>query len=448
MSMGRHAQLRQSDHAAGGVAGLGYRAFSTGRNIFRGAVLFWAVVTASHVQTIAAEGWDRIDEALSVSSPGGDLRAHLSGDLDLETYRFGQPAPAFIDAPGRDLFVPRLVLFLDAQAGSAIYAFAQARVDRGFDPSTDSLQARLDEYAVRVTPWRDGRLSLQGGKFATIVGNWVLRHGAWDNPFITAPLPYENLTGLWDAVAVRTAETLLDWAHVRPRLSYDEPATDKYLRLPIIWGPSYGRGFSMAGELGAFTYAGEVKNTSLSARPAEWSDSPLSADRATLSGRVGFRPNPMWNFGFSASDGPYLKAAAEASIPSRYRIGDYRERVLAQDASFAWHHLQLWAECFEARFAIPGVGEAGTVSYYVEARYKFATAFSAAVRWNEQSYSSFSDGAGERVPWGDRLWRIDVAPCYRISPQAQVKFQYSLQHGGAVTRTFEHTFALQVVLKL
>ena len=35
---------------------------------------------------------------------------------------------------------------------------------------------RLDEYAVRFTPSRDGTLSLQLGQFATIVGNWVARH--------------------------------------------------------------------------------------------------------------------------------------------------------------------------------------------------------------------------------------------------------------------------------
>ena len=46
----------------------------------------------------------------------------------------------------------------------------------------------MDEYALRWTPWDDGRLSLQAGKFANVIGNWTARHQSWENPFITAPL--------------------------------------------------------------------------------------------------------------------------------------------------------------------------------------------------------------------------------------------------------------------
>ena len=53
----------------------------------------------------------------------------------------------------------------------------QARADRRFDPADRHVEARLDEYAVRFTPWRDSRLNLQVGKFATVVGSWALRHG-------------------------------------------------------------------------------------------------------------------------------------------------------------------------------------------------------------------------------------------------------------------------------
>ena len=36
-------------------------------------------------------------------------------------------------------------------------------------------------------------LNVQAGKFATVVGNWIERYDSWNNPFITAPLPYENM---------------------------------------------------------------------------------------------------------------------------------------------------------------------------------------------------------------------------------------------------------------
>ena len=58
----------------------------------------------------------------------------------------------------------------------------------------------------------------------------------------------------------------------------------------------------------------------------------------------------MWDFGFSVSDGPYFRAEAQHTLPPGRGIGDYRELVLGQDASFAWHHLQVWAGSLRSPF--------------------------------------------------------------------------------------------------
>ena len=144
---------------------------------------------------------DRLDAELTVSAFDDNLRARLSGTIDLEMYHFQQPAPGLINSEIDNLFNPRLTLFLDAQLGRQIYFFAQSRLDRGFDPSDEGAQIRLDEYALRYTPWEDGRVNLQVGKFATVVGNWVPRHLSWENPFINAPLVYENVTPIRDKTA-------------------------------------------------------------------------------------------------------------------------------------------------------------------------------------------------------------------------------------------------------
>src|SRR4029450_9659308 len=77
--------------------------------------------------------------------------------------------------------------------------------------------------------------------------------------------------------------------------------------------------------------------------------------------------------------------------------GDYREFVLGQDISFAWHHLQLWAEFYEARFEVPNVGDADTFAYYVEAKYKFMPQLFGAVRWNQQLFNTINNGYGGRA---------------------------------------------------
>src|SRR5258708_16175236 len=154
--------------------------------------------------------FDRLDSTLTVAASDNNLRARLSGTIDLEAYHFQQPAPGLIDSKIDNLFNPRLTLFLDAQLGSQIYFFAQSRLDRGFDPSDHSAQVRLDEYALRFTPWDDGRFNLQVGKFATVVGGWVPRHLSWENPFIDSPLVYDNVTPISDKIAPASP---LDFVH-------------------------------------------------------------------------------------------------------------------------------------------------------------------------------------------------------------------------------------------
>src|SRR5205809_5669226 len=77
--------------------------------------------------------FDRVDTALTISAFHDNLRARLSGTLDLEIYHFEQPAPGLIDSSIDTLFNPRLTLFLDAQVGSLIYLFSHLHVDCCFD---------------------------------------------------------------------------------------------------------------------------------------------------------------------------------------------------------------------------------------------------------------------------------------------------------------------------
>jgi len=385
----------------------------------------------------ADELLDRLDTALSVSAFHDNLRARLSGTLDLEIYNFEQPAPGLIDSNIDTLFNPRLTLFLDAQIGSQVYFFAQSRLDRGFDPSDHGAQVRLDEYAVRLTPWEDGRFTVQIGKFATVVGNWVPRHLSWENPFINAPIVYENVTAIQDKYAPYSALDFISRPYYYGKYSFN----------PVIWGPSYASGISVSGQLSKFDYAVEMKNASLSSRPESWYVTENGFENPTFSGRVGFRPNEAWNFGFSASEGPYFRREAEPTLPPGRNIDDYREFVLGQDASFAWRHLQVWAEFYEARFEVPRVGNADTFAYYIEAKYKFTPQLFGAIRWNQQLFGTISDGYGNNVRWSPDLGRIDIAAAYRFTPHTQLKLQYDFQHETTGPGDDNHLFAAQFTIR-
>jgi hypothetical protein len=380
--------------------------------------------------------FDRLDSALTVSAFQDNFRARLSGTLDLEAYHFEQPAPGLIDSRIDNLFNPRLTLFLDAQYGSQIYFFAQSRLDRGFDPSARGAQVRLDEYALRITPWEDGRFALQIGKFATVVGNWVPRHLSWDNPFVDAPLVYQNITPISDKSAPASP---LDFVQ-----RFDD---GKYEFNPVIWGPSYATGVSMSGRVGQFDYALEIKNSPLLSRPESWSLTEVGFDNPAVNARVGFRPDQAWNFGVSAGEGAYFRPEAERSLPPGRDIDDYREFILGQDVSFALHHLQLWAEFYETRFEVPRVGDADTFAYYLEAKYKFTPQWFGAIRWNQQIFSKIDNGTGGMARWSPDLVKIDLALGYRFTSHTQLKLQYSFQHETTGPGDDNHIFAAQFTVR-
>jgi hypothetical protein len=391
---------------------------------------------------------DQVDDALTFTAFHDRLRARLSGTFDLEGYFLQQPAPGLLFTDQDFLLIPRLSLFLDAQLGPHIYVFAESRVDRGgFDPGQGNIRPWLNEYAVRFTPRDDTRLNLQIGQFATVVGNWVPRHGSWDNPFVTAPLPYEHVLGIWDEQAGDSAATILEWAHIQPRVSAAMEYADKNQAMPVIWGPGYTSGAALTGATEQFDYAVEFKNASLSSRPESWPVTSTNWRYPTVSGRVGYRPDEMWNLGVSASAGSYLRPELASTLPAGHGLDDYRETVLGQDAEFAWHYWQIWAECYETRFAIPLVGNADTLAYYLEAKYKFTPQFFGALRWNQELFSTIPDGAGGFVRWERPVWRVDVAPSYRFTPHTQVKIQYSIQHEDLTSRWANQLLAVQFTIR-
>lgn len=403
----------------------------------RNAIIIWLLLSSLPAQT--QEWLDRVDDALHLQSRDGRHRVDLSGVVDLESYYIDQRPPGLLFGKD-DFFNPRLTLFLDARFGEHLYSFVQLRVDRGFDPHSGVWDARFDEYLLRYTPFADARVNIQVGKFATVVGNWVARHDSWNNPFITAPLPYENVTAVADVNVTPTPTAFL--------ARRDSP-DNKAARLPVLWGPAYTSGASVFGTVGRFDYALELKNASVSSRPAVWDGRDLGWENPTLGGRLGFRPNATWNFGASFSAGTYLQPEAEqiAAFPAGRDVGDFWQTTVAADAAFAWRRWQLWGELFLSRFEVPNVGDADSLAYYVEAKYKLSARWFAALRWNQQFFGDVRDGAGASTPWDRAVYRVDTALGFRFTRHVQAKVQYSFTHHDSPLQQGQQLMAGQVTVK-
>jgi hypothetical protein len=395
-----------------------------------------SVLCLTATRLAADDFLDQVDDALTVGAFHENLRVRVSGLLDLEAFFVDQPPPGLIDSDEHFLLNPRLTLFLDAQLGSQFYFFVQSRLDRGFDPSDNGAQIRLDEYALRLTPWDDSRFVFEIGKFATVIGNWVRRHQSWENPFITAPLPYENLTAVSDVLVPYSPQYFLRGF----------VPGERYEHNPIIWGPNYTTGFAAMGKLNKFDYALEIKNSAPASRPSAWG-TDTGFDHPAVNGRVGWQPNEIWNLGVSAGSAPYLRSETAPLLPAGKNLGDYRELLLGQDVSFAWHHVQLWAELYQVRFEVPRVGNADTFAFYIEGKYKFTPELFAALRWNQQLFQTVPDGEGGSAKWGRDLWRLDSALAYRFSAHTQLKLQYSIQNQPFGPPDVSHNFAAQVTVR-
>lgn len=135
-----------------------------------------------------------------IASESGDFDMRFSGILDLEHCQFGSEAPGQLFSVDRSFRNPRATMFVDTHIGEHLYVFLQTRIDRGFDPNyMDAGQIRLDEIFARYTVGgEDWSFSVQAGKFATPMGNFVPRHTSMKNAFVRPPLPHDHLTTVTD----------------------------------------------------------------------------------------------------------------------------------------------------------------------------------------------------------------------------------------------------------
>ncbi len=413
----------------------------SGRLAIIAALLLWSR------SACAIDALDRVDQALRWQTADGWARVALGGRLDVETYWIDQRPPGLIFGDDEPFANPRLVLLLDAWLGRHLYAFVQARADRGFDPRlVPDGDARADEYLVRWTPLASPAINLQVGKFATLVGNWVLRHDSWQNPFVTAPLPYERVTTVSDDAAPDSP---------RAFLARRDLADKKRKWLPVVWGPSYASGLSFFGHTDVVEYGVELKNAALGSRPSEWDGTERGWSEPTVSARIGLRPSAAWAVGMSLSSGPYLRHAADASLRPSDDTGDFRETVLAADARWSWRHLELWAEVFAARFQVPfacrGCGvhtdDADSLSYYLEGRYRFTPNLFAALRWNQQVFDAVDAPRGRDVGSDRDAWRTDMALTYRFDRHVQAKIQYAIGRQTGSLQQGEQLVAAQVTIR-
>ncbi len=403
-------------------------------------ILFCCVWSTISLSGQWAETLDNIGQRLYFSSTDGRYSAQLGGVVQIETYWQDQPGQhgwVFL-RKGRDWLVsPRFTLTLDVHAGEYFYSFVKFRWDDGIHPGLAEAvptydRARFDEYFLRVKIWEE-KLHLQVGRFAPQLGNFLGRHDAFDNPLITYPLLYEQVTTVSDLRVFPNRERFTRLHH-----SPDNPL----LWNSVIWGPYYAQGAALFGAWKQWGYAFSYLNSAPSSRGVSWNN---DYNHGTGIFRLTYALSAAWVFGFSAAKGAYFREDATtgpATFPPGRERHDYYQTLLGGDFRYEHRNLQIRGEIFANRFEVPNAGNADSISYYLEGKYKLNRHWFVAARWNHQI---FLDLQGQR--WDNDQERMEWGIGYKWNQYLQAKVQYSWLHQEAEFENGQNLLVFQIALK-
>ncbi len=365
-------------------------------------------------------GLDALD--LGFATEDGGFSLDLSGILDVEGYVPGKEAPGLVYAD-HPLVSPRLSLFVDASLGEHLFVFLQARADRGFDPDDHPAQVRPDEYFARWTEaGEDWSVSAQVGKFATPLGSFVQRHDSLRNPLVRAPLPYDFMTSVGDAVAPKSNAAQIARRDIEDR---------KEDWVPILWGPVYHTGAMLFGAVGDFDMRLAATNAAPCERPEEWTWQEDDGEAIAWSARLGWRAFPGFVVGLDWARGPYYRREAEDSLAGSDRE-DFDQKLIGVDLEYKVGHLEAWAEVYASDWEAPNiVGDLRALAYYVEAKYTLTPALHLAGRWGQIFFNEIRDASGRRTEWDRASWRAELGVGYLFASNLLGKVQYEVnEHSG------------------
>ncbi len=373
-----------------------------------------------------------------------EIQIEFGGSLEATYYHTDTPAPGLLKQNSEDFFAPRLETSLDLLFNNYWYFHATARYDRGFDAGDrDEGEIRLDEALLRYRPFGDDSLNIQIGKTATIFGAYVNNHRFHDNPFITAPLPYDQIIGVNVVNPNSTSRSA-----IAGRASGTLPGIFETAKRPwaaTVWGPAYSTGITVTGTIERFDYAAEIKNVDISAHPDQWNPDAEEFEHPSFSLRLGYRPSVAWNLGLSFSQGPYLNADSQDLLPDGLNRGDLLHRAIGIDVSWAHRDFIISGEIIANQYETLEAGDLKSLTSYIQARWKAAPGFWLATRVGHTLNNTITGPSGESLEWSPNLWRFEVASGFRITEDTLIKAQYNYTHTeGDSPGPGENLYALAV----
>jgi hypothetical protein len=283
---------------------------------------------------------------------------------------------------------------------------------------------------VRVRPWRDRPIDIQGGRIPPTFGAFARREYGAGNPLIGYPLAYQYLTAVRPDALPASTDDVLRMRARGWRPSYPIGSLDIAPGMPLITAFRWDTGVQVR-------VGPESINASAAVTNGTASD-PRTRDNnggKQIAGRLHWRPSAALAIGGSAATGAYVADAALANATMIGGTSRSKQHAFGLDAEYSRDHWMVSGEFIWNRWQVPTLSETlDATSAFVEGRYKISPGLFVASRIDHLGFGELASSFGTRT-WDAPVTRFETGAGYYIRRNLIAKgtYQHNWRDGGPVT---------------
>jgi hypothetical protein len=290
----------------------------------------------------------------------------------------------------------------------------------------------IEPYAlyVRVRPWRDRPIDIQGGRIPPTFGAFARRDYGDGNPLIGYPLAYQYLTAVRPDALPASADDVLRMRARGWRPSYPIGSLAVAPGLPLITAFRWDTGVQVRVGPDSLNVSAAVTNGTAS--------DPRTRDNnggKQLIGRLQWKPAAAFAIGASASTGSYVSDAALAAATMIGGMGQSRQNALGIDGEYSRGYLILRGELIWNQWQVPTLSQRlNATSAFLEGRYKILPGLFVASRIDRLGFSTLRSSSSDILSWDAPVTRLETGAGFYIRRNllAKAAYQHNWRDGGQV----------------
>ena len=282
---------------------------------------------------------------------------------------------------------------------------------------------------IRVRPWRDRPIDIQGGRIPPTFGAFARRDYGAGNPLIGYPLAYQYLTAVRPDALPASTDDVLRMRARGWRPSYPIGSLAIAPGMPLITAFRWDTGVQV--RIGP-----ESLNVSTAVTNGTSSD-PRTRDNnggKQVVGRVEWRPNAALTIGGSAATGSYVSDAALAAATMMSGMGRSRQNAFGTDVEYSRDYWMVSGELIWNQWQMPTLSQTlNATSAFVEGRYKISPGLFVAGRIDHLGFGELPS-LSSTLSWDAPVTRLETGAGYYIRRNllAKAAYQHNWRDGGPV----------------